>query len=66
MWCKKVTVPFLVKKKEIWVLDRNEQISFEIYLNINISVEKLGVLIALYTGIRIGEYDTEMGQHKKR
>lgn len=51
-----VSIPFLkVTKKEMRVLSRAEQVEFERYLKTDMNINKLGVLFALYTGIRIGE-----------
>jgi integrase len=41
--------------KEIRVLSRNEQVRLEQYLRTNIDLCKLGILLCLYTGLRIGE-----------
>lgn len=43
------------EKKEIRVLSVNEQLQLTKYLNCNIDIYKFGILLALYTGIRIGE-----------
>lgn len=43
------------QKKELEVLTVKEQIQLENYLYINIDKRKLGTLLALYTGMRIGE-----------
>lgn len=42
-------------KKELRVLSGNEQATLEEFLYKNINSYKLGILLALYTGIRIGE-----------
>ena len=41
--------------KEMRVLSRKEQQVLEEYLTTDVTIYKLGILIALYTGIRIGE-----------
>ena len=41
--------------KEMRVLSVDEQLQLTTYLNSNIDVFKLGILIALYTGVRVGE-----------
>lgn len=43
------------QKKELEILTVKEQIQLEKYLYINIDNRKLGALLALYTGMRIGE-----------
>ena len=53
---EKIAIPFLkVQKKEMRVLSRHEQIELEKYLKTEMNIDKMGVLLALYTGIRIGE-----------
>ena len=49
-----VTYPQL-KAKEMRVLTKDEQAIFEKYLCTDINESKLGVLLCLYTGLRIGE-----------
>ena len=43
------------EKKDIRVLSVNEQLQLITYLNNNTDIYKFGILLALYTGIRIGE-----------
>lgn len=43
------------EKKDIRVLSVDEQLQLTTYLNSNIDIYKFGVLLALYTGIRVGE-----------
>ncbi len=43
------------KNKEIQILSRKEQLKFVRYLSEDIDLPKLGILFALYTGIRCGE-----------
>lgn len=43
------------EKKEMRVLSVNEQLQLTTYLNSNIDINKLGILLALFTGIRVGE-----------
>lgn len=43
------------QKKELEILTVKEQLQLENYLHINIDNRKLGALLALYTGMRIGE-----------
>jgi len=43
------------KAKEMRVLTKEEQIMFEKYLRTDIDESKLGVLLCLYTGLRVGE-----------
>lgn len=43
------------EKKNMRVLSIDEQIKLTKYLNNNIEIYKFGILLALYTGIRIGE-----------
>lgn len=43
------------EKKDIRVLSVNEQLQLTTYLNSNIDIYKFGILLALYTGIRVGE-----------
>lgn len=43
------------EKKDIRVLSVNEQLQLTTYLNNNVDVYKFGILLALYTGIRVGE-----------
>lgn len=43
------------EKKDIRALSVNEQLQLTTYLNSNIDVYKFGILLALYTGIRVGE-----------
>lgn len=42
-------------KKEMRVLSKSEQKKLEIYLNKNMDCYKFGILLTLYTGMRIGE-----------
>lgn len=46
---------FQTEQKEMRVLSREEQSKLVAYLKKDIDVYKLGVLISLYTGIRVGE-----------
>ncbi|MCM1285014.1 MAG: site-specific integrase [Acetobacter sp.] len=43
------------EKREMRVLSVNEQLQLTTYLNLNIDIYKFGILLALYTGIRVGE-----------
>ncbi len=43
------------EKKEMRVLSIDEQLQLSTYLNSNIDIFKFGILLALYTGIRVGE-----------
>lgn len=43
------------EKKEMRVLSVNEQLQLTTYLNCNTDIYKFGILLALYTGIRVGE-----------
>lgn len=43
------------EKKEMRVLSVNEQLQLTTYLNANTDIYKFGILLALYTGIRVGE-----------
>lgn len=43
------------EKKDIRVLSVSEQLQLTTYLNNNVDIYKFGILIALYTGIRVGE-----------
>lgn len=43
------------EKKDIRVLSVNEQLQLTTYLNSNVDIYKFGILLALYTGIRVGE-----------
>lgn len=43
------------EKKDIQILSLNEQLQLTTYLNSNTDIYKFGILLALYTGIRIGE-----------
>lgn len=43
------------KKKDMRVLSVDEQLQLTTYLNSNVDIYKFGVLLALYTGIRVGE-----------
>ncbi len=43
------------EKKDIRVLSANEQMQLTTYLNSDTDIYKFGILLALYTGIRIGE-----------
>lgn len=43
------------EKKEMRVLSVDEQLQLTTYLNLNIDIYKFGILLALYTGIRVGE-----------
>ena len=53
---KLIPVPFVKNdKKEMRVLSRKEQHILEEYINKEMNATKFGVLLALYTGIRIGE-----------
>lgn len=53
---KLLPVPFVKNdKKEMRVLSRKEQHILEEYINFEINPTTFGVLLALYTGIRIGE-----------
>ena len=42
-------------KKDMRVLSVEEQLQLTTYLNSHVDIYKLGILIALYTGIRVGE-----------
>lgn len=51
-----ITVPFVKEnRKEMRVLSKDEQLKLEQYIMNNMDECKLGVQLALYTGIRIGE-----------
>ena len=50
----KVTLP-REKQKEMRVLTKDEQATFEKHLSLDMNTSKLGVLLCLYTGLRIGE-----------
>ncbi len=43
------------EKKEMRVLSVDEQLQLTTYLNSNMDIYKFGILLALYTGIRVGE-----------
>lgn len=43
------------EKKDMRVLSVDEQTKLTAYLNTNINIYKFGILLALYTGIRVGE-----------
>lgn len=43
------------EKKDIRVLSVDEQLQLTTYLNSNIDIYKFGILLVLYTGIRVGE-----------
>lgn len=43
------------EKKDMRVLSVNEQMQLTTYLNNNTDIYKFGILLALYTGIRVGE-----------
>lgn len=43
------------EKKDIRVLSVNEQLQLTTYLNYNTDIYKFGILLVLYTGIRVGE-----------
>lgn len=43
------------EKKDIRVLSVNEQLQLTTYLNSDVDIYKFGILLALYTGIRVGE-----------
>lgn len=45
----------IIKKKELMIFTPNDITILENYLRLNISPTKLGILISLYTGMRIGE-----------
>lgn len=55
----KITTPRIrylkEEKKEMRVLSVDEQLQLTTYLNLNIDIYKFGILLALYTGIRVGE-----------
>ena len=56
--CRQISLDFKKPKSEqqpFSVLSVEEQIQFVAYLKRNINLETLGILICLYTGIRIGE-----------
>lgn len=51
-----ISVPFVKKEnKEMRVLSKSEQIQFEIFLKQDMDICRFGVLLTLYTGVRIGE-----------
>jgi integrase len=50
----KITYPKL-QQRTMRVLTRQEQTSLEMVLTANLDIYKLGILLCLYTGIRIGE-----------
>lgn len=57
-YCRQVSLDFQKPKSEpqpFSVLSVEEQIQFVSYLKRNINLETLGILICLYTGIRVGE-----------
>lgn len=45
----------VTSKKELIILNQNEQKILELYLLTNISEKNLAIMISLYTGLRIGE-----------
>lgn len=57
-YCRQISLDFQKPKSEqqpFSVLSVEEQIQFVSYLKRNINLETLGILICLYTGIRVGE-----------
>lgn len=54
--CKHIDIIYPKKrKKEIQIINKKEQIKLTNYLLENIDLVKLGILLALYTGVRCGE-----------
>ena len=59
-----------VPKKDILVFTKEEQERLEVYLKDHLNLETLGILICLYTGVRIGEIcalkwdDIDLEKHK--
>ena len=49
-----ITMP-KVKKKEIQILTKEDQLSLETYISKNINEDNFGMFLCLYTGLRIGE-----------
>lgn len=44
-----------IPKKELMILNKNEQRKLELYLLTNLNEKNLAIIISLYTGLRIGE-----------